>query len=624
MAAEDIGSLVVRIEANLRNFEDGVNKMNNKISGFGDTVKKIGKVIAGAFVVKEIGAFFKSTIEDAAEAEANLAQLDNVLKSTGGAAGVTAEQVTNFASELQKVTKFSDDQTISGQNLLLTFTKIGKDVFPQATETMLDMSQALGQDVKSSAIQLGKALNDPVNGVTALRRVGVSFTEEQQNMINKMVESGNIMGAQKLILKELQTEFGGSARAAGETFAGKLERLKNQFGEIKESIGGALLPVLSNLSEWFIGKMPEIQNFVTTAFDNIKNVIQPIYETVMPLLQQGFQYFYENILPLFSQKIGEASSTVLPLIMDALKNLAETILPPLQRIFEVFINDVLPKLADAYMYWVKNVYPIIVDAFNYIVDNVLPPLIEIIEFIATEIVPMLAEKFQEWMPKIVEIVKKLWEGIKMYIDLLLKLFQFVWPTIKDVVKIAVDIISGVIGGLLKVLSGVIDFLTGVFTGDWEKAWNGIKEIFSGVWDIIGTVLKGAINLIIAAINTLIRGLNKISIKVPDWVATLTGLAKGSKFGFDIKEIPLLAKGTNFVPFDTMAFLHKGEAVVPAENNPSNPSASNPVGGDIFNFAEMFKGANFYIRSDSDIKMLAREFYNLTASKNRGSGVIPAT
>jgi len=190
--AEDLGSLVVRLEANLDKFDKNMSSAGDKISKFSNSADSMvsrvasgfGKLITAAAAlgaVTAVGAFFKSAVDEAAEAEQNLAQLENVIKSTGGVAGVTAESITNMASELQKITTFSDDAIIAGDNLLLTFTNIGKDVFPEATKTMLDMSQALGQDISSSAIQLGKALNDPVNGITALSRVGVSFTEDQKS-----------------------------------------------------------------------------------------------------------------------------------------------------------------------------------------------------------------------------------------------------------------------------------------------------------------------------------------------------------------------------------------------------------------------------------------------------------
>jgi len=210
--------------------------------------KKLGGLMSSLFspaaiasaAIAGIGFAVGKMISAAEESRKVMAQTEAVLKSTGGAAGVSAEQVARYATELSRMTNFDDEAIQSAENLLLTFTKVGKEIFPQATETILDMSVALGQDAKSSAIQLGKALQDPIAGITALRRVGVAFTEQQKNQIQALVESGRSLDAQKLILKELSVEFGGSAKAA----ASGMTILKNSLGNIGESIGGVFLPVL--------------------------------------------------------------------------------------------------------------------------------------------------------------------------------------------------------------------------------------------------------------------------------------------------------------------------------------------------------------------------------------------
>lgn len=164
---------------------------------------------------------------------------------------MTREALIGMAEGWETNTRFSKETVLAGESMLLTFTNIGKNVFPEATRTVLDMSQALGQDTKSSAMQLGKALNDPIAGITALRRVGVSFTDAQEKMIKSLVAAGKTEQAQKLILQELNTEFGGSATAAGETFAGKLDILNHAVGNLLEGIGNALLPTLTSLVDWF-------------------------------------------------------------------------------------------------------------------------------------------------------------------------------------------------------------------------------------------------------------------------------------------------------------------------------------------------------------------------------------
>lgn len=283
--------------ANIKAVITADDKASKVLAGVGDSFTKLLK--ASAVGVAAIGgaaiAFGVSAVKSFEESENAAAQLNAVLKSTGGAAGVTADQANDLASSLQKVTRFSDETIIGGENLLLTFTKIGKDIFPQATETMLNMSQALGQDVKASAIQLGKALQDPILGVTALRRVGVNFSQAQQDVIKKLVDTGKTAEAQKLILQELQTEFGNSARAAGETFAGKLDILKNSFDDIKESIGktlvDAITPFATQLSNFiasdkFQAWLQELNKWLAV---NIPIAINWVKDEGLPALKKAFE-----------------------------------------------------------------------------------------------------------------------------------------------------------------------------------------------------------------------------------------------------------------------------------------------------------------------------------------------
>jgi hypothetical protein len=197
------------------------------------------------FLGQQATAFAKSIYTEGAQAEQAMADLNATLLSTGGVSGMTVESVSALASSLQQVTMFADDTILTGQNMLLTFTNIGKDVFPMATEAMLNMSQKMKQDVSQTAIQLGKALNDPINGLTALRRVGVTFTQDQENVIKSLVATGDVAGAQAVILAELEKEFGGVARAAGQTLPGKIEIMKNSLGSLKETIYFSLLPALA-------------------------------------------------------------------------------------------------------------------------------------------------------------------------------------------------------------------------------------------------------------------------------------------------------------------------------------------------------------------------------------------
>src|SRR5690606_13606319 len=137
----------------------------------------------------------------------------------------------------QKVTLFGDDQTERAQALLLTFTNIRGEIFDNTIPIIQDLSTAFNQDLKSSAVQLGKALNDPAKGLTALQRVGITFSAEQKNLIASLQESGDIAGAQTVILKELERQVGGSARAAAAAGLGPYQVFQNRLSEIQETVG---------------------------------------------------------------------------------------------------------------------------------------------------------------------------------------------------------------------------------------------------------------------------------------------------------------------------------------------------------------------------------------------------
>ena len=138
-------------------------------------------------------------------------------------------------------------------------------------------------------------------------------------------------------------------------------------------------------------------------------------------------------------------------------------------------------------------------------------------------------------------------------------FQLLGNVISTAIQTAFSIIKPIFDAIKGILSGIIDFITGIFSGNWAKAWEGVKNIFSNIIEGIANIFKTPINWIINGINMFIRGLN--AIRIPDWVPVVGGM------GFHINELPQLKVGTNYVPEDTLAMIHEGEAVVPKKFNP---------------------------------------------------------
>jgi len=214
--------------------------LSSAVSGLGPSIAALGPMIGLAFGTAAI----KQSIDAFVRQEQAVFQLEQRLKSTGGTSGKTSEELQRLASELQAVTTYGDEAVIEMQSLLLTFTNIQGATFDEATKTVLDLSTAMGQDLKTSAVQLGKALNDPIAGLTSLSRIGVKFTEEQKKLIEQMMKTGDIAGAQKIILQELKVEFGGAAEAASKGLGGALQQMRNAVVDSGESLGKILAPAL--------------------------------------------------------------------------------------------------------------------------------------------------------------------------------------------------------------------------------------------------------------------------------------------------------------------------------------------------------------------------------------------
>jgi phage-related minor tail protein len=227
--------------------ETGAEQVKAKMGMLNSSIVKLGATLAVTTVAYKI---LKDSIREASEAEQGMTRVVQAIKSTGGAAGLSANQLKVMADNLEGIVSIDADKIMANLTMpLLTFAKITKDNFGAAQLAIIDMSRALGTDLQSAAIQVGKALQDPVTGLLALRRVGVSFSTAQKEVIKNLAETGRLAEAQRLIIQELNKEFGGQAAAYTKTYAGQLEQLNISANNLKESLGKGLLPILTKVTK---------------------------------------------------------------------------------------------------------------------------------------------------------------------------------------------------------------------------------------------------------------------------------------------------------------------------------------------------------------------------------------
>lgn len=289
-------------------------------------------------------------------------------------------------------------------------------------------------------------------------------------------------------------------------------------------------------------------------FNSLGTALLPIIQTFVDLLianLPSIQSMIATIAPVFASFLQQ----VLPMLMD----LAQQLLPIIFKVVEAL----LPVIIQLMPFFIK------------IVDALLPPLLQLLD----QLLPPLLDLLNIIIPPLTAVIAALAGGIG--------------TTLSG----AIEGIMPIITGLMDILGGLITFVTGVFTGDWKKAWTGVKDIFGGIFESFKALVKAPINWIIDRLNNFLSGLN--NIKIPDWVPGLGGK------GFNIARIPRLEVGLDYVPFDNFpAILHKGERVMTAEEN---RRGSSGLTVNIGTFINNRKG---------DIKQLAEElqyYYSDTAA-----------
>lgn len=319
---------------------------------------------------------------------------------------------------------------------------------------------------------------------------------------------------------------------------------ENLFLPVAQWTGGVILDILDGINKG-----------LTAIGDWISENQKTVVDSILNSIKDAAISLWENVL----KPLGEFLATVFVAAWNAVSDAAgwlwENVLVPFGEFLEWFWNSVLVPIGSVLVDVLGVAFQTVADIAKSFWENVLVPLGN-----------ALAEMFGPAVEAVSAVLGFLWNKIfvplgsflssifKPIIEGLIKVFEFLWKNVlKPVANFMGSVfvtvfdtvfksIKSIINGIKNIFIGLMNFITGIFTGDWEKAWEGVKKIFKGIWDAFVGIVKIPINLIIDFVNFLIKGLNKISIDVPDWMAKLLGMEKGAKVGFNIKPIPKLAQG----------------------------------------------------------------------------------
>lgn len=454
--------------------------------------------------------------------------------------------------------------SVEAKNAVLALAGTQADNFTEKTRQMYEATGAAETAFKtatdSAEARMAKAKNSITNlgtvlGSMLLPKVG-EVAEKVSNLATKFSEFAQenpqvIATVAKVAAGLVGLKAGGLIAKLGFLqVKGGILSVQKAFTMIK---GLGITKYLSNMGGGFGGILTKVAPlvgviaavggaiyYVSTHLEQVRGFIQKTFG------DEGLAVFDKlwGIITQVGTAIKDAFFTSGSGVLDTLKSILPTIINTLQT----GLLPILPMIANLFM----QILPLI----GQLVDAVLPVFISLLN----TIVPI----FQNIIQAILPVLQQLLQALIPVIQLVAEIFANVLGT-------ALQSIANIVSSVMQVFQGLIDFITGVFTGNWSQAWEGIKSIFSGVFSGLGEIFKAPFKVIVSAINTVIRGLNKL--KVPDWVPGIGGM------GINIPEIPGFAKGTNRTPSTFIAGENGPELITDAANRKVFTAAQT---GQIFN------------------------------------------
>lgn len=475
-------------ELEIPDYTTQVEEGSLKLGKLGETLANLAKSFArlakslGDVLIPAFEAFYKTALERAIKAIGDL--INEMLKFLGG-----------------ELDKWSDWLTKNKDQIVIFATNLGRIVEPLALivseilrvawEALATALTLIGNAVRAIADAI---INMDLKDISTILSILLAITSIKAGVeVGKMFRSMNNDIDGNLIDKLAYLE--GYLTGDGKLSVG-LTKFGNKFKSVFASIGASLSPITSGAMTAFSATLNKI-GASGGALTKLKATIAGIGGGVKGL----FTILKANPIGAIVAAIG--------LVITALIHLWNT--------NEGFRN------------WVTEFY-------NGCIKPIFERIGKIISELWNEHLKPLWEKLKPGITSIWETIKTVWDAIANLIGGIIVFLSPIISAILELVSGSIETWAEMVGSLADVLSGIIDFIAGVFTGDWERVWNGLKEIFTGIWDGMKAVARHGVNILVDIVNGIIKGLNKIHL--PNW--EILGSLAGK--GINIPLIPRLAKG----------------------------------------------------------------------------------
>jgi phage-related protein len=484
-----IAKLGSSFEAFSKKSKETVDNVKSHFSGLKSVFSGLGGAIAGFAVSLGAGFSLKGVIDSADAAEKTSAQMNAVLSSTKDISGMTAKQLNDLATSQSKVTTYSAGTTKQAENMLLTFTNIHSNVFPQTIKAAEDMATAMGMNATDAAKTLGKAMNDPTAGLSKLTKQGVTFTDAQKKQITAMQKAGDTAGAQKIILGELEKEFGGSATAAGSTFSGQLQIAQNTLKGVGATIGTALMPAIKELLPQLVAWGQRMADTITAHKADIESAVKNVaggVEKFFTFVAQNGPAIKGTILGIGTAFAAWKIASIIGGAVSAVKKFEEA--------------QKATTLGQALLNAVMNANPIglIVIAIGVLVATFAILWNNCAGFRNFWIslwagIQSVAQTVGAWFSgPFVNFFKSAWASIQGAFSAVGSWFSSVFSAAVNGIKAIWSGVTGFFGGIWSGIQGIFSAVGGWFSSVFGAAWNGIKSIWSTVTGFFSSVWNGIV------------------------------------------------------------------------------------------------------------------------------------
>lgn len=445
-------------------------------------------------------------------------ELDFVLSQSG-------VEINSFQTGMKSLLSNMDKCNEGNETAIENFNKLGVSV----TDASGNLRSQ--EDVLKDTIIAFQAMEDSAEKSRLAQEIFGKQGQEILPLLNS--EAGSFEELTKKA-NELGLVLSDETVDAGVKLTDTIDQMKRSLAAVGTNLGAAVMPIVQQFAQLIIDNLPTIQNL----FYQLAPILTQLMQTLLPPLMQ----LVSDVLPVVMEILMALMPTVtqiVEMILPILLDLITTLLPPLLQI----VQSLLP-VVNALLSAALPILQVLIDTLKPILDLVIALLVPIIDIISQALQPLI------------EIIGIL---ISTALKPLSWIIQVVGEAFGTYLKNMLQVAQDIIGKITGIFQGIVTFLKGVFTGNFEMIFKGLRDIVKNYFGGIVEVVKLPINAMISLLNGFISGLNKIQI--PDWVPAVGGK------GLNIPSIPLLEKGGVLEKGQVGLLEGNGaEAVVPLENN----------------------------------------------------------